>query len=62
MLYRALYGDTVFMQISNRYEIDLRQYRWKKKRKERKEKKNLRILEPLLNTTRVVFENDRIGN
>lgn len=61
MLYRALYGDTVFMQISNRYEIDLRQYRWKK-RKERKEKKNLRILEPLLNTTRVVFENDRIGN
>lgn len=62
MLYRALYGDTVFMQISNRYEIDLRQYRWgKKKRKERKEKKNLRILEPLLNT-RVVFENDRIGN
>lgn len=50
------------MQISNRYEIDLRQYRWgKKKRKEREEKKNLRILEPLLNT-RVVFENDRIGN
>lgn len=34
----------------------------KKKRKEREEKKNLRILEPLLNTTRVVFENDRIGN
>lgn len=33
----------------------------KKKRKEREEKKNLRILEPLLNT-RVVFENDRIGN
>lgn len=59
MLYRALYGDTVLMQISNRYEIDLRQYRWGK---ERKEKKNLRILEPLLNTTRVVFENDRIGN
>lgn len=38
MLYRALYGDTVFMQISNRYEIDLRQYRWGKKN-ERKEKK-----------------------
>lgn len=32
MLYRALYGDTVLMQISNRYEIDLRQYRWKKKK------------------------------
>lgn len=42
MLYRALYGDTVFMQISNRYEIDLRQYRWGKKTKGKKRKEKFK--------------------